>query len=409
MNGPILLSRFQAVRRATETLCATLEVEDYVAQSMPDVSPTKWHLAHVSWFFETFVLVPSSPGYLRFDAAFESLFNSYYQSVGTPFPRTARGTITRPTVAQVLAYRRHVDQAMARLLSVSPDDGVLRVVELGLHHEQQHQELMLMDLLHVFAQNPTCPIYREGPLHPATPSQQQFEGILGGDAQVGSPEDGFCFDNETPRHRVALQDFELSRRLVSNGEYLEFMQDGAYASPLLWLSDGFTLARSEGWQAPAYWTRKGDDWFEFTLRGLVPLDLAAPVVHVSFFEAEAFATWAGARLPTEHEWEAAAASVSSVGNFVESGRLHPDSPPLGTGTAQLFGDAWEWTRSAYEPYPGFKVRDGALGEYNGKFMIGQQVVRGGACVTPESHIRLSYRNFFYPHQRWMFSGIRLAR
>lgn len=403
------LQQYLAVRQTSEGLCEPLATEDFVPQSMPDASPTKWHLAHTSWFFETFVLRPHLAEYQPFDAAFEHLFNSYYEAVGPQYPRAARGTITRPTVEQVFGYRRHVDDAMATLLHRPLEPHLLALVTLGVHHEQQHQELMLMDLLHLFSHHPAPPAYRAGSATPLREAPQRSVTFDGGDSQVGHEGDGFCFDNETPRHRVWLEPFELGSRLVTNGEYLEFMADGGYEQPALWLSDGLALARREGWRAPLHWRQREGAWLELTLRGLAPVAPERPVAHVSFFEADAFATWAGSRLPTEQEWELAAARAPLSGNFLERGALCAVSAAEDTGVSQLYGDLWEWTRSAYQPYPGFRAREGAIGEYNGKFMISQQVLRGGSCATPASHIRPTYRNFFYPHQRWMFSGIRLAR
>lgn len=403
-----MIERFLAVRAQSEALTAPLETEDFGLQAMADTSPPKWHLAHTTWFFETFLLLPFAPGYTVFHPLYEHLFNSYYNGVGRPFSRPERGQLSRPTVAEVFAYRRYVDAAMEVLLE-STDEEVLRRVELGLNHEQQHQELLLTDLKYSFSRNPLAPAYRTD-LEAAAPSKdtQTRPGRLsfdGGLVPVGA-EAGFAFDNETPRHQVYLAPFALANRLVTNGEYLEFVRAGGYAQHELWLSDGWSAVQSRDWRAPIYWRADGDDWLEFTLGGERPLDLAAPVVHVSAYEADAYARWAGARLPTEFEWEHAAASQEKTnGNFVESDRLHPVA---GGDNVQLFGDAWEWTSSAYGPYPGFQPEAGTLGEYNGKFMANQLVLRGGSCVTPENHVRASYRNFFYPPDRWQFSGIRLA-
>ena len=418
-----LLQRYLEVRRFTEQLRAPLSAEDCIVQSMPDVSPTKWHLAHVTWFFETFVLKPRAArglDYTVFDSSFEYLFNSYYNSVGAQYPRARRGLVTRPNLETVLAYREHVDQAMARVLGTELSLEEQAVVELGLHHEQQHQELLLMDIKHVLFQSPSFPCYLTSAARNQTAVTEEgvepteFLDFGGGLRALGHDGPGFHFDNEGPRHQVYLEDYQLASRLVTNGEFLEFIRDGGYAQPLLWLSDGWASVRAEGWNAPLYWVERDGEFFEFTLRGLERLDPSAPVCHVSYFEADAFASWAKARLPGEGEWEAAARSSEGslqekpCGNFVESAALHPQAAS-GTGLRQMQGDLWEWTASAYAPYPGFKVADGALGEYNGKFMVSQQVLRGGACVTSESHFRPSYRNFFYPGQRWMFSGIRLAR
>ncbi|MEZ4230245.1 MAG: ergothioneine biosynthesis protein EgtB [Polyangiaceae bacterium] len=413
-----LTQRYQAVRHFTERLRVPLSPEDCVVQSMPDVSPTKWHLAHVTWFFETFVLKPRAAAgfdYTVFDPSFEYLFNSYYNSVGAQYPRARRGLVTRPDLETVLAYRVHVDRAMERLLESGLSASEQSVLELGLHHEQQHQELLLMDIKHVLFQSPCCPAYsadaagkHAGPSSGNVPPVE-FLGFGGGLKALGHAGEGFHFDNEGPRHQVHLEDYRLASRLVTNGEYLEFVRDAGYSAPLLWLSDGWATVQREGWTAPLYWVERDGEFFEFTLRGLEPLDHSAPVCHVSYFEADAFASWARARLPNEAEWEVAALTLDNPrGNFVESGALHP-RPAVDVGLGQMWGDVWEWTASAYAPYPGFEAAAGALGEYNGKFMVSQQVLRGGACVTSQSHFRPTYRNFFYPGQRWMFSGIRLAR
>jgi dimethylhistidine N-methyltransferase len=410
--GAKLAGRYSRVRDATERLVGGLSAEDLVAQSMPDASPAKWHLAHTTWFFETFLLAPSLAGYAVFDPAYAFLFNSYYEALGPRQPRPQRGLLTRPSLEQVLAYRAHVDAAMAELLAGDAD--VADLVELGLAHEEQHQELILMDLLHLFAQSPLKPAYgRDAPQSvapdPGPASPVDFQGGL---VEIGHASRGFAFDNEGPRHKVYLQPYRLADRLVTNEEWLAFMEDGGYRRAELWLADGWARVQAEDWEAPFYWERPkpGEGgWLSMTLQGLRPLDPHAPVAHVSFFEADAYASWAGARLPTEAEWEHAAQSLPVRGNFAGRGRLSPaGADPNGQGLRQMFGDLWEWTRSAYSPYPGFKPAAGAVGEYNGKFMIGQMVLRGGACVTPEGHARASYRNFFHPEQRWMFSGVRLA-
>ncbi len=402
------LSRYRAVRRASEALIRSLTPEDMGAQSMADASPTKWHLAHATWFFETFLLTPHLPGYRVFDPKFGYLFNSYYEAIGPRQPRPARGLITRPSVADVLAYRAHVDAGMAALLNRGLG-GLDHLLDLGLAHEEQHQELILMDILHLFAQSPVSPAFappRAAPVRPASPlGYVSFEGGL---VEIGHDGPGFAFDNEGPRHRVWLEPFRLADRLVTNGEWLAFMADGGYARPELWLSEGWALVRAEDWRAPIYWRETPDGWRIMGLSGLRALDPAQPVSHLSYYEADAYAAWAGARLPTEAEWEHAAAGRPVEGEFVNSGHLRPLPAPEGPGLRQMFGDLWEWTRSAYLPYPGFKAAKGAVGEYNGKFMSGQFVLRGGACVTPAGHVRATYRNFFYPHQRWMFSGLRLA-
>jgi dimethylhistidine N-methyltransferase len=405
------LSRYRAVRRATEALTRGLTPEDQQAQSMADASPTKWHLAHTSWFFETFMLQPRLSGYRPFDPKFAYLFNSYYEALGPRQPRPARGLVTRPSLADVIAYRRHVDAGMERLLAKSHGADAAALLDLGLAHEEQHQELILMDILHLFAQSPLSPAYappRAGPPRPPAPPMA-FVRFLGGLVEVGHAGEGFGFDNETPRHRAWLEPFEIADRLVTNGEWLAFMADGGYSRPDLWLSEGWARLQADGWRAPLYWRQDAEGWKAMSLHGLRPLDPAAPVAHVSFYEAEAYAAWAGARLPTEQEWEHASAQAAGEGAFLGSGRLQAEPAPSGPGLRQMFGDLWEWTRSAYSPYPGFRPAPGAVGEYNGKFMAGQFVLRGGACVTPAGHVRASYRNFFYPHQRWMFAGLRLAR
>ncbi len=410
----VALSLYRTLRQATAALTRSLTAEDMGAQSMPDASPTKWHLAHTTWFFETFMLVPHLPGYRLFDPRFGYLFNSYYEAVGPRQPRPARGLITRPSAADVLAYRAHVDAGMDRLLAEGRGD-LDDLLALGLAHEEQHQELLLMDILNLFAQSPLTPAFappRPVSNEPAEPLR--YIGFNGGLVQIGHAGEGFAFDNEGPRHSVWLEPFRLADRLVTNAEWLAFMADGGYARPDFWLSDGWAQVRAEDWQAPLYWRRDGDGWKVMGLTGLRPLEPAAPVSHVSYFEADAYAAWAGVRLPTEAEWEHAAGAVApgaapAAGNCLGSGRLSPQPAGAGPGLRQMIGDVWEWTRSAYLPYPGFKPAAGAVGEYNGKFMSGQFVLRGGACVTPAGHARPSYRNFFYPHQRWMFSGLRLAQ
>jgi ergothioneine biosynthesis protein EgtB len=410
-----LLAAYRRVRRQSEALCEPLMVEDYVVQTMPDVSPPKWHLAHVSWFFETFILVPYASGYRLFDSRFHPLFNSYYQGVGTPFPRAQRGLLSRPSVAEVYRYRRHVDAGMSELIGRLDDrDGnpeIPALIELGLHHEQQHQELLLTDIKHILGNNPLAPAYREGRFSERTvPVPLQWISVQGGETVVGHDGSGFCFDNELPPHRVRVNEFSLANRLVTNAEYLQFIDDGGYADPLLWLSDGWAAVRQEGWEAPLYWKKADGEWRYFTLAGEAPLASEEPVCHVSYFEAEAYAAWAGKRLPTEEEWEHAAGTAGlKPGNYLESGRFHPEAAQAGEGLLQLGGDVWEWTQSPYRPYPGYRPWSGRVGEYNGKFMCNQMVLRGGSCATPESHIRKSYRNFFYPYNRWQFMGIRLAR
>lgn len=415
-----LLRRLEAVREQSLALADGLSDADATAQSMPDASPVKWHLGHTSWFFEALVLEPALPGYRVFDDRFAFLFNSYYDSVGPRQPRPKRGLLTRPPLADVVAYRRHVDAALGELLRAGrADDALLRMIELGLHHEQQHQELLLTDILHLFAQNPLKPAYRAPEPLAASPAPAcgwiAFDGGLRrsgadpfDDARVDGTGDGFAFDCETPRHDALVHPFRLATRCVINGEWMSFIADGGYADPLLWLSDGWAAVHNEGWSAPLYWENRDGDWWTMTLKGPQPVDADAPVTHVSLFEADAFARWAGKRLPTEFEWEAAAEGLPVAGNFAGSGRLRPAPATPGSGLRQMFGDVWEWTASAYAPYPGFAATDGAGGEYNGKFMSGQNVLRGGSCATPEGHVRATYRNFFYPHQRWQFTGLRLA-
>jgi len=389
-----LVDAFRRVRAATAAICEPLAPEDMVVQTSPEVSPIKWHLAHVTWFFETVLLSRYQPGYELFDARFHELFNSYYQSLGTPFPRDRRGILSRPTCAEVFAYRRHVDAAICGMLADVSDDvatEVARLLEIGMHHEQQHQELMLMDILHVFAQNPLRPVYRQDAPALAVAEPLEWIAIAGADAQVGAPDsDAFCYDNERPRHRIRLAPFEIASRLVTNGEWLEFVADGGYERPELWLADGWEWSRAEGVEAPLYWQRDGGGWQQMSLQGVRAVDPDECVCHVSYYEADAYARWAGYRLPTEHEWEHATTAAG--------GRL-----------TQLAEQVWQWTSSPYSAYPGYRPFAGALGEYNGKFMINQLVLRGGCHATPQGHARPTYRNFYHPNQRWMFSGLRLAR
>jgi ergothioneine biosynthesis protein EgtB len=385
------LDAFHAVRQETERRAAPLADEDQLVQSMPDASPIKWHRAHTSWFFEQFLLLAHHPAYRMFDPQFAYLFNSYYVAAGPRHARPARGLITRPTVAEVTAYRRHVDAAVADLISTAEPEklaDLVPIVEIGLHHEQQHQELMLTDILHAFAQNPTAPAYETGWRMPNVKgSTSGFVELAQGIHQVGYEGGGFAFDNEHPAHRSLVGPVRVARGLVTNAQWLAFMADGGYDQPMLWLSDGWARVEAEGWAAPGYWQSVEGQWMSMTLAGLRPIDPNAPVCHVSYYEADAFARWAGQHLPTEFEWEVAA----------RTGKLW--------GADQL---VWQWTRSAYAPYPGFATLPGALGEYNGKFMINQMVLRGGSHATPEGHTRVSYRNFFYPWARWQFSGLRLA-
>ncbi len=409
-----LLARYLRVRAATEWLAEPLSPEDCTAQSMPDASPVKWHLAHTTWFFETFVLERSQPGYRPFDDAYRYLFNSYYNAVGAQYPRPCRGLVTRPGLDEVLRYRAHVDDHVAKVFeNQALTEEMARIVRLGCHHEEQHQELLLTDLKHLFSQNPTDPRYRATARAPAagTPSPPRFAAFGDGTRWIGHGGPGFAFDNETPRHRQFVGAFEIATRLVTNGEYRAFMEDGGYARPELWLSDGFAAVQRQGWEAPLYWRRETPDapWRSLTLGGARAVRDDEPVCHVSLYEADAYARWAGVRLPTEAEWEVASWDRPVEGNFMSRGMLHPAPAPKGEGIQQMFGDTWEWTASSYAPYPGFKPVAGALGEYNGKFMANQMVLRGGSCATPADHVRPTYRNFFYPDARWQFSGIRLAR
>jgi ergothioneine biosynthesis protein EgtB len=402
--------RLGAVRARTESLCTPLEIEDYVIQASDFVSPPKWHLAHTTWFFETFILLPFAPGYRVFNDAYAHLFNSYYETAGTFFPRPQRGLLSRPTVAEIYRYRGHVDEALQVLLNGLPQQSahdILARVELGIEHETQHQELLLMDVKYNFFINPLKPSYRNTQAAPSSITAMGWQTFSGGIIEIGHGGVGFSFDNERPRHRTLLQDFRLANRLVSNQEYLAFISDSGYQRPELWLSDGWHTITTQHWQAPLYWHREGTDWQQFSLSGMQSLNLQEPVAHLSYFESDAYARWAGKRLPTEAEWEHAAASLPISGNFLESGALHPQAARQ-SGLTQLYGDLWEWTQSPYSSYPGFRPLPGTLGEYNGKFMSGQMVLRGGCCVTAQEHMRASYRNFFRPADRWMFSGLRLA-
>ncbi|HEV7445388.1 MAG TPA: ergothioneine biosynthesis protein EgtB [Steroidobacteraceae bacterium] len=402
-------NRFRLVRAATLALSEPLSPEDYVVQSMPDASPTKWHLAHTTWFFEEFVLQHAVPGYKFHDDQFRYLFNSYYNTVGPMHSRPHRGLLSRPTVEQVLAYRARIDERMKVLLQredLSPE--ILDVITLGLNHEQQHQELLLTDLKHLFSCNPLLPAYvRESATPLRSSPALSFKSFDGGLIEIGHEGDEFSFDNERPRHRTYTTAFHLANRAITNGEYLEFVRAGGYENPVHWLSDGWATVQREGWKRPIYWSASLDA--EFTLTGLRGLNPHSPVCHLSYYEADAFAHWAGARLPSEAEWELAANEAPVRGNFVENRRWHPEPASSDNSLLQMFGDVWEWTQSAYAPYPGFKPAKGALGEYNGKFMVNQLVLRGGSCATPASHIRASYRNFFSPAARWQFTGLRLAR
>jgi ergothioneine biosynthesis protein EgtB len=418
-SSSTLAERFEAVRAQTEHLCEPLDTEDYVVSSMADVSPTKWHLAHTSWFFETFILGPHAPEYVSPNPRYAYLFNSYYVQAGERHCRAKRGLVTRPTVREVFEYRAHVNEAMRELLQRiggDPAHPAHALIELGLHHEQQHQELLVTDIKHVFWMNPLRPVYRERPERPTRDATElKWRAFAGGVHHIGHQGTGFAFDNEGPAHREFLEDFKLASRVVTNGEYLEFMNDRGYERSELWLSPGLAIVQDGGWKAPFYWERDGDRWMEFTLAGMRPVALDEPVCHVSYYEADAFARWAKRRLPTEAEWEVAARGAPIEGTFVESERFHP-APANATGggdggnagLAQLYGDVWQWTQSAYVGYPGFKPDSGAIGEYNGKWMADQWVLRGASCATPASHARLTYRNFFPSDARWQFMGIRLA-
>jgi ergothioneine biosynthesis protein EgtB len=411
-----LVEQYKQVRSFSEQLCTPLVTEDYVIQSMPDVSPTKWHLAHVTWFWETFLLSSARPDYKSPHPQYAYLFNSYYNSIGERHCRPKRGLISRPTVKETYQYRAYVDEQVVDLLE-KIDEGRLAeltsIILIGLNHEQQHQELMLTDIKHVLSCNPLHPIYQERtPTSTASVPPMEWVSYPEGIYQIGYAGDGFCFDNEGPRHRQFLEPFQLASRLVTNGEYLEFIADGGYQNPLLWLSEGWNTIQTRGWQAPLYWEKQDDEWWVMTLSGLCKVDKNEPVYHVSYFEADAYARWANARLATEAEWEVAAQDVPIEGNFVESGLYHPAplQPSATQGKlSQMYGDVWEWTQSSYSSYPGYKPAPGAVGEYNGKFMYNQYVLRGGSCATSRSHIRPTYRNFFPGDAQWQFMGIRLAK
>lgn len=414
--------QYRAVRERTLALAAPLSAEDCCVQSMPDASPTKWHLGHTAWFFETFVLAACEPEFRPFDADFRVLFNSYYQAVGARHPRPQRGLLTRPALARVLEYRADVDRRMARVLASGQAAAVADVVVLGLQHEQQHQELLLTDIKHLLWCNPLAPAYARAasaasaasaPPAGLVPAPLAWQSWEAGVVEIGHDGAGFCYDNELPRHRVYLAPYALATRLVTNGEYAAFIDAGGYADPALWLSEGWDWRTAQGREHPLYWRRGADGaWQEFTLGGRCALDAHAPLVHVSLYEADAYARWSGARLPTEAEWEHAAAQApgpaTGTANFADTARLHPVRSAA-TGLAQLWGDVWEWTSSSYNAYPGFQAGPGAIGEYNGKFMVNQYVLRGGSCATPAGHVRASYRNFFPASASWQFSGIRLAR
>ena len=407
--------RLSQSRALSHALAAPLSDEDQVVQAMDDASPTKWHLAHTTWFYESFILKPMLPGYREFSADFEYCFNSYYESKGDRHPRAHRGLLTRPSVSQVRDYRAHVDMALDRLFTeglVEDGSDLAAMIELGINHEQQHQELLLTDILSLFALQPLRPAYRNPQPKadaPPSPIGLEFLSFDGGIQAIGYDGAAFSYDNEGPVHEALLYPYRLANRCVTNAEWLQFIEAGGYREPLLWLADGWATVKSKGWRAPLYWEEHDGGWHQMTLEGLLPVDPAAPVTHISFYEANAFATWAGKRLPTEFEWEAAATGYPLAGNDLTTGALRPRAASGKPGRlAQLFGDVWEWTASAYLPYPGYRPAPGAVGEYNGKFMVSQNVLRGGSCATAPGHIRASYRNFFYPHQRWQFTGLRLA-
>lgn len=418
MKPETLAERYRRIRALTEALAAPLAVEDQVIQSMPDASPTRWHRAHTTWFFETFVLAPHAPGHRSPEPLYQHLFNSYYNAVCPQWPRARRGILSRPTVAEVGAWRRRVDAAMVELIAGADPAlhaTIAPLVTLGLNHEQQHQELLVTDIKHALLQNPLVPVYREDAavaVKHAPRAEAAEVAFDGGLVEIGDDGDGFHFDNERPVHRVYLRPFRLAAELVTCGEYRAFIDAGGYREPSLWLSDGWHAAQSEGWQAPLYWVREGEAWHQLTLGGRRAIDDDAPVCHVSFFEADAYARWRGKRLPTEHEWEHAARLVSPAadGTLLDDEAFHAigNAAPCHGGLRHLIGEVWEWTQSSYLPYPGYRAPRDALGEYNGKFMNAQRVLRGGSCATPRDHVRASYRNFFPPDKRWQFSGIRLA-
>ncbi|MFV2061067.1 MAG: ergothioneine biosynthesis protein EgtB [Gammaproteobacteria bacterium] len=414
-----LLDFYNRVRQDSLTICNPLETEDYIIQTMPDVSPPKWHLAHTSWFFETFLLKPHFKNYEVYHPKFEYLFNSYYEQVGTFHPRSKRGLLSRPTLETVFEYRSHVDKFMNELindLAENTEQAIIDKITLGLNHEQQHQELLYTDILHIFASNPLQPQYRNLE-HPPKSTESNVSKIqwINFDeslSEYGFSEQGFHYDNENPVHKSYVAEFKIASRLVTNAEYLEFIDDGGYLSSKYWLSDAWKIVNTQIWRHPLYWQKDNDEWFEMTLGGLRKLDMNAPVSHVSYYEADAYASWSGNRLPTEYEWERAAQNVAIEGNLRDSDYCHPvasETTDATSGLQQMYGDVWEWTQSPYVAYPGFKAATGAIGEYNGKFMSSQMILRGGSCVTPKEHIRSSYRNFFYPGDRWQFSGIRLAQ
>ena len=411
-----LLEHFHHVRNFSTRLCRNLQPEDFVVQSMPDVSPTKWHLAHTTWFFETFVVKVWARRYRSEVPQYAFLFNSYYNAAGHMHRRDLRGLISRPTVAETYRYRESIDECVTKLVQTADEaqlDELEPIITLGIHHEQQHQELLVTDIKHVFAQNPLYPVFEASVAAVAPHKVAQLQLVEFDEAiiEIGHAGSGFCYDNEGPRHRALVGQFALATRPITNGEYLSFIEAGGYTRPEFWLSLGWSTVQERRWEAPLYWQKRDGEWWNFTLSGFRPVDESEPVTHISYFEADAYANWEGARLPTEFEWERASTGVAIEGNFVDAGRFHPSAcSATETGALrQMFGDVWEWTRSAYLPYPGYRAAPGALGEYNGKFMCNQIVLRGGSCATSRDHIRPTYRNFFQPEKRWQFTGIRLAR
>lgn len=409
-----LIDTFNRVRAFTEEITEPLEIEDYVVQVTENASPAKWHLAHTTWFFETFLLEKELKDYDPIHPQYSYLFNSYYLQTGVPHCRARRGNISRPTVKQVFEYRESINEHVAGLIKNATDEQYKKwapIIEIGIHHEQQHQELLMTDLKYMFAQNPLNITYKEAD-RPKVKSVPELSWSSFGEGvyEVGHKGDDFGYDNEFPRHKTYIHDFELTNRLVTNAEFIAFIESGAYGEPKWWLDEGFSIVRDEGWNAPLYWEKRDGEWWQFTLSGMEKIDPNEPVTHVSYFEADAYARWRGYRLPTEFEWEVAAESMEVTGNFADAANLHPVAlQNARSGLQQMFGDLWQWTQSSYAPYPGYKPLPGALGEYNGKFMCNQYVLRGGSCATSKSHFRKTYRNFFHANERWQFTGIRLAK
>ncbi|WP_314728307.1 ergothioneine biosynthesis protein EgtB [Bacillus sp. Marseille-Q3570] len=413
-KSTLLLKSYQQIRAFSEQIIAPLEPEDFVVQSIPDVSPPKWHLAHTTWFFETFILIPYHSTYIRFNETFDYLFNSYYETHGKPYPRHARGLLSRPSVREIIEYRQHVDKSMFNFLDNCHEntlEEIAPILEIGLHHEQQHQELLVTDIKYNFSINPLKPIYHDKRNEPGS-SLPEMDWITfqEGVVETGYSDEGFSFDNERPRHKSWLDAYAIANRPVTNGEYLDFIEDGGYQEPAFWLSEGWTKIKDDQWEAPLYWENIDGSWYTFTLSGMKKVELDEPVTHISFYEADAFARWSGKRLPTETEWEHAMKNVEIDGNFADNKMFHPDRDYHSCNQMyKVFGDVWEWTSSPYTLYPGSKPLEGTLGEYNAKFMCNQMVLRGGSCTTHSTHVRHSYRNFFHPDKRWQYSGIRLAR